>query len=246
LSQVISYHNHFRFSHLIKSTTPFFHRAIAKRCCKHIARQTLQDPNFSLPYVRVLSIYLKKTPLLTFDKGSLDMRKLKYYVACSVDGFIAHKDGSLNGFLAEGEHVTDYLDSFKSFDAVLMGRKTYEVGLKEGLTNPYPTMKSYVFSRTIKKSPHKNVEIVSEKIVKFVRTLKDKTGKDIYLCGGAELASMLIAENLVDEIILKMNPLLFGSGISLFSGIIKQTSLEFANSKIYSNGVLLLHYRVNH
>lgn len=172
------------------------------------------------------------------------MRKLKYYVAVTVDNFIAHEDGSLGGFLPEGEHVADYLESYKWFDVVLMGRKTYEVGLKVGVTNPYPTMKQYVFSRTMKESPDENVELVSENIVELVRELKNQTGKDIYLGGGANLATMLFAENLIDEIILKLNPVLLGSGIPLFSGVIKQTDLELTDSKIYSNGVVLLHYRV--
>jgi dihydrofolate reductase len=51
------------------------------------------------------------------------MRKLRYYVACSVDGFIAHEDGTWDGFLPEGEHVADYLASLERFDAVLMGRR---------------------------------------------------------------------------------------------------------------------------
>jgi dihydrofolate reductase len=88
------------------------------------------------------------------------MRKLKYYVACSVDGFITRKDGSFNDFVFEGEVVNDYIESFKLFDIVLMGRKTYEVGLKEGKTNPYPMMKSYVFSRSMKQSPDEQVEQV--------------------------------------------------------------------------------------
>lgn len=174
------------------------------------------------------------------------MRKLKYYVAVSVDNFIAHEDGSWDGFLTEGEAVTDYLESLKTwFDAVLMGRKTYEIGLKVGVTNPYPYLKQYIFSRTMKESPDENVELVSENIVEFVRELKNETGKDIYLCGGADLATMLFAENLIDEIILKLNPVLLGSGIPLFSGVIKQTNLELTDSKIYANGIVWLFYRVN-
>jgi len=82
------------------------------------------------------------------------MRKLKYYVASTVDGFIGHEDGSVNGFLEQGEHVTDYLESLKTwFEVVLMGRKTYEFGFQFGVTNPYPWLKQYVFSRTMKESP---------------------------------------------------------------------------------------------
>ncbi|MBD1940783.1 dihydrofolate reductase [Coleofasciculus sp. FACHB-712] len=172
------------------------------------------------------------------------MRKLKYYVACTIDGFIAHEDHTIDGFPPEGEHITDYLESLKQFDVVVMGRRTYEFGLKLGVTNPYPTMKQYVFSRTMKESPDENVELVSDNIAELVRKLKAETGKDIYLCGGADLATMLFAENLIDEIILKLSPVLFGSGIPLFSGVIRQTALELTNSKIYGNGILLLHYRV--
>lgn len=173
------------------------------------------------------------------------MRKLKYYVACSVDGFIAHEDGSFDGFLPEGESVKDYLESLKEFDVVLMGRKTYEVGLKEGKTDPYPMMKSYVFSRTIRESPNQRVEIVSDNGGGLVRSLKNETGKDIYLCGGADLAKTLFDENLIDEIILKVNPFLMGSGIPLFARVIKQTTLELTRSKVYENGVVFLHYSVN-
>ncbi|MBW4635929.1 MAG: dihydrofolate reductase family protein [Iphinoe sp. HA4291-MV1] len=190
------------------------------------------------------------------------MRELKYYVACTVDKFIACEDGSFDFFLMEGEQVAYLLENFpetipahlrdtlgisaenKWFDVVLMGRRTYEVGLKEGFTNPYPQMKQYLFSRTLKESPDKNVELVSTDAVALVRKLKTQTGKDIWLCGGGDLATTLFSE--IDEMILKVHPVLLGSGIPLFSGVVKQTKLELTDSKIYNNGFMLLHYRVKH
>jgi len=177
----------------------------------------------------------------------MEMRKLKYYVASTVDGFIGHEDGSVGGFLEHGEHVSDYLESLKAwFDVVLMGRKTYEFGFQYGVTNPYPWMKQYVISRSMKSSPDENVELVSDNVLELVKRLKGEPGKGIYLCGGAELATMLFEEKLIDEVILKLNPVLFGSGISLLSKNIPPIALELADSKIYGNGVLLLHYRVKY
>lgn len=127
---------------------------------------------------------------------------------------------------------------------LVMGRGTYEVGLKEGITNPYPQMKQYVVSRTFKVSPDPNVELVSSDPIAFIRELKQQSGKDIWLCGGGNLATTLFPE--IDELILKVHPILLGAGISLFSGAIELTSLELADSRIYNNGFMLLHYRLKH
>ena len=107
------------------------------------------------------------------------MRELKYYVACTVDRFIAREDGSFDFFLREGEHLAALIQLFpesvpghlrdalgvraanRCFDAVLMGRRTYEVGINVGVTNPYPHLKQYLFSSTLKESPDENVELVS-------------------------------------------------------------------------------------
>src|SRR5262245_46618635 len=136
------------------------------------------------------------------------MRRLIYHVAATVDGFIARRDGSFDCFPAEGSHVADYLASLKGYDTVLMGRKTYEVGLQMGVTDPYPDLTSYVFSRTMTRPPNPRVQIVAEQPSAFVRRLKSEPGGDIYLCGGAVLATELFAAELVDQVLVKLNPLL--------------------------------------
>jgi dihydrofolate reductase len=172
------------------------------------------------------------------------MRRLRYHVATTVDGYIGHEDGSVDGFVMEGDHATEFLETLQNdYDVVLMGRKTYEFGLRLGVTNPYPWLEQYVFSRTMEKSPDPNVYLVSQDVLGFVRDLKENAGKDIYLCGGADLAATLFAEGLIDEIVLKVNPVLFGSGIPLFSRVVEQTALELTGAKSYDNGVMLLRYR---
>ena len=188
------------------------------------------------------------------------MRKLVYYVACTVDGFIAREDGSFDCFLWEGEHYADLIKNFpetfpahahemfgvtgenQRFDTVLMGRRTYEVGSLEGFTNPYPHLKQYLFSRSLEKSPDAAVELVSENAVEKVRQLKQESGKDIWLCGGAELAGQLFPE--IDELILKINPIVIGAGIPLFRGRLEPAAVETIESKSYDNGFRIIRYRL--
>lgn len=172
------------------------------------------------------------------------MRKVIYYVACSLDGFIATEQGYWDGFLTEGDHIPEYIDSLKKFDAVLMGRKTYEIGLKAGKTNPYPEMDSYVFSRSMKESPDKQVTLISKNTAILVKSLKKRTGKNIYLCGGSELATTLLNEELIDGIILKVNPFLMGKGIPLFSEKFIQENLQLTQTKRFNSGVIKLSYNV--
>lgn len=191
------------------------------------------------------------------------MRTLTYHVACSVDGFIAQTDGSHGGFSQESEYFSELFASFpeivpshlrdlmnihaenKWVDTVLMGRKTYEVGLSDGVTSPYSHLQQYVFSRGMKQSPDPNVELISAHAIEFVKRLKCESGKGIWLCGGANLATELFTHNLIDHLILKVNPFLMGAGIPLFSGVIQQTALELTDRKIFDNGVVLLDYKVN-
>jgi dihydrofolate reductase len=192
------------------------------------------------------------------------MRELKYFVACTVDGFIAAEDGSIDAFIDDGAYFAELFATYpetcpghlrealgvrgenKHFDTVLMGRNTYEPGLEIGLTSPYPTLKQYVFSTTMGESPHEDVTLVSEDAAGLVGELKAERGKDIWLAGGSTLAASLFSEGLVDELILKVNPVVLGSGIPLFSGDVDSTRLELADGETYSGGVTLLRYRVKH
>ena len=77
------------------------------------------------------------------------MRNIVYYVAVSLDGFIAGPDGDITGFVAGGSGIDQYLKDLKAFDTVIMGRKTYEFGYKFGLKPgepAYPHTKHYIFS----------------------------------------------------------------------------------------------------
>jgi dihydrofolate reductase len=187
------------------------------------------------------------------------MRTLTYYVACSVDGFIARRDGSFDFFPSEGEHLADLLSSFPEtvpthlreplnitaagsrFDTVLMGRRTYQVGLDAGITSPYGHLRQCLFSRSLAQSPDPAVELVTGDPLAFVRQLKQEPGSGIWLCGGAELAAVLFAE--IDELILKVNPVAIGSGLPLFARDVGATRLRLVSTKVYANGFLLSCYR---
>ena len=122
--------------------------------------------------------------------------------------------------------------------------QTYEVGLEEGITDPYPTLEQFVFSRTLQARPEANVTLVRKDAVEVVRSLKRRSGKAIWLCGGAELATTIFAAGLMDQLIVKLNPVLFGSGIPLLRREIEPAKLELTDSKVFSSGHVLLYYSV--
>ena len=188
------------------------------------------------------------------------MRKLTYFIACTVDGFIAREDGSFDFFPVTGEHVSHIVVEYpetipghvrdslgvqggnRHFDTVMMGRNTYEVGLGIGITSPYPHLRQYVVSKTMAASPSPQVQLVSADPADLVRNLKHEGGLDIWLCGGASLAGGLYRE--VDELILKVNPVVLGTGIPLFRGVRDPANPELLDHKTFSGGVAIQRYRV--
>ena len=185
-------------------------------------------------------------------------RRLVYYVACTVDGFIAREDGSFDWALSEGEHFADLIEKFPEtfpahlrqvlgvsqnaarFDTVLMGRKTYEVGVKEEIVSPYEPLRQFVVSRSIPDISHSGVRVYRGDALDLVRLLKAEKGKDIWLCGGAQLAAGVFTE--IDELILKINPVVIGSGIPLFDRTANARATILTEYKVYANGFVFARY----
>ncbi len=176
------------------------------------------------------------------------MRKVTFGGASSLNNYIARKDDAVDWLLWSKEVNSIITEFWKTIDTVVMGRKTYEVGLKlsKGKSNPYPNIKTYVFSRTLKKSSDRNVEIISTDASEFVRKLKKEEGKDICVMGGGELAKSLFEAGVIDEIGFNIHPVLLGSGIPLFHEMKRQIDLELLDCKVLKNGCVVVSYRVKH
>jgi dihydrofolate reductase len=188
------------------------------------------------------------------------MRKLSYFVATTVDGFIASPDSEHTMFVEGEDHGAWVLAQMpetvptayrplvpglaetenRRFDTVLMGRGTYERGLRDGVTSPYGHLRQYVMSTGLVSVPDPAVELVSGDALEFVRTLKQEEGLDIWLCGGGKLAASLRDE--IDELIVKINPVVIGSGIPLFDSAYSPQHYQVIAGQVFDGGVTITTY----
>lgn len=177
------------------------------------------------------------------------MKKIIYHIACSVDGFIADPKGDFSMFIQEGEHAEAFYKHLNNYDTVLMGANTYEIGLHHGLAlgDPaYPNLRHYIVSSRFSFPETESVKRISTQIETNIHQLKQTPGKDIWLCGGGQLANTLLKAKLIDELILKVNPLVLGTGLPLFADLHKTYSLKLTQSKTYNNGIIENHYTLNY
>lgn len=177
------------------------------------------------------------------------MRKVRYAVGVSLDGYIAAPDGSvdwLNRATAKATGEDFGMGAFfRSIDTVLLGRKTYEHALTMGMGGGgYPKMKNYVFSRTLPPGERDGVEYVSGDPAEFIARLRQKPGKHIWLCGGGELARAFLQARVLDEIILGIAPVLIGGGRPTFPPEFPETEVALTEVKPYKGGVIGLTYAV--
>jgi dihydrofolate reductase len=182
------------------------------------------------------------------------MRKVIFGGANSLDNYIARKNDAVDWLLWGDEAAEIMKDYWQRFDAMLIGRKTFDVmqkmypqsksKKKSKKPDSFSGVKNYVFSRTLKPAEHKDVEMVSENAAEFVRSLKKQKGKDICLMGGGDLAKTFFEAGLIDEIGFNIHPVLLGSGIPLFHEMDRQINLELIECRPFKNGCVFVSYKV--
>jgi dihydrofolate reductase len=166
------------------------------------------------------------------------MRKIILNLAVSLDGFIAGPNGEYDWCLTDADYgMTEFL---QSVDCTLMGRKTFDLLAEFG--DPFKHLIHHVFSKTIRESGISNVRLVSDDLLAYTKNLTRQPGKNIWLFGGSEIIDLLLQENLVDEFILSVHPVLLGDGIPLFKRRDERKGLKLIDAKPYPSGLVQLIY----
>ncbi|WP_432397045.1 dihydrofolate reductase family protein [Pseudarthrobacter sp. L19] len=179
-----------------------------------------------------------------------------YYVAASIDGYIADLEGSTSAFPVNKTTLDELFGLYpetcphhlreplgvagpsRRFDTVILGRASHEPALQAGLTSAYPHLRQLVVtSRDLPKDP--SVEVLSGDLLARVSLLKREDGLDIWLCGGGDVADQLLPE--IDEIQIKVNPVVLGDGIPIFRST-RRCAWNLESAKPIDGGVVLMTY----
>lgn len=169
------------------------------------------------------------------------MRRVRYSVAVSLDGYIAGPKGEADWIIMDPE--IDFAGIFEQFDTFLLGRKTFEAMGRAGQSGSLGK-KTVVFSRTLRQEDYPKVTIVSEGAEKIVAALREEPGKDIWLFGGGSLFGSLLDAGLVDTVEVAIIPVLLGDGVPLLAPPARQQKLRLTRHKVYSTGIVSLDYTV--
>ena len=185
-------------------------------------------------------------------------RKLKLQVQISVDGFVAGPNGEMDWMNWNwGEDIKNYVGTLtESIDTILLGRKMTSGFISHWTTvaaNPQnpefefaKKMVDYakvVFTKTLDKSIWENTVLAKGKLVDEINKIKNSSGKDIIVYGGATFVSNLIKESLIDELHLFVNPTAIGRGMSVFSTLEKKRNFKLIHAIGFDCGITLLNYQ---
>ena len=171
------------------------------------------------------------------------MRKVRYGVAMSLDGYIAGPNGEADWITIDPE--IDFDAMLQEFDTVLMGRRTFEAIARAGGGTTWPGMDLFVFSRMLRQEDYPGATILGEKSEEAVARLRRAKGKDIWLFGGGSLFRSLLEARLVDTVEVGVIPVLLGGGIPLLPSVTKRAKLKLTGHKLYKKtGTVSLEYAV--
>jgi len=171
-------------------------------------------------------------------------RKIILYIASSLDGYIAKPNNDLS-FLSivqqEGEDY-GYAEFVKTIDTVILGRKTYDWIMTQVSEFPHADKTTYIITRTERPGVGKT-NFYTGNLKDLVLYLKSGKGKNIFIDGGAEIINQLLKENLIDEFIISIIPVLLGNGTKLFNDRRPEQKLELISTKQFKKGLVQLHYK---
>jgi dihydrofolate reductase len=171
----------------------------------------------------------------------LFMRRIRYQVAMSLDGYIAGPDGEADWIVMDPE--IDFAALMSQYDTLLMGRKTFEAS--QAMGGGMPGMKTVVVSRTMKSADHPGVEIISDNLEASVSRLREQPGKDVWLFGGGILFRSLLDAGLVDTVEPAVVPIMLGEGIPFALPSKNRTKLQLTDHRLFkTTGIILLEYTV--
>jgi dihydrofolate reductase len=177
-------------------------------------------------------------------KAEPQVRRVRYGVAMSLDGFIAGPNGEADWIIMDPE--IDFKEIYNRFDTLLLGRRTFDGMKATSGGGSMPGMQVFVCSRTLRQQDHPNVTI-TDKPEKVITGLRSKPGKDIWLFGGGSLFHSLLEARLVDAVDVAVIPVLLGGGIPLLPSPAKRVKLKLTGHKVYKKtGTMYLEYSVEY
>lgn len=182
------------------------------------------------------------------------MRKLRVFMQHSLDGYFVDRHGDMSwAHRHDPEWVAFIGENASGGGALLLGRTTYELmasywptpaahaanpAVAEGMAR----MSKVVFSRTLRESPWENTTFLAGDIAAEVRRMKAEPGADMVILGSGSIVSQLTDAGVIDEYQIVVNPIVLGSGRSIFDGVRRTVDLVLKGTRAFGNGNVVLWY----
>lgn len=175
------------------------------------------------------------------------MNKIVYYVATSLDGYISGPNDDISYFAHEGSGVDTYLKDLLTFETVIMGRKTYEFGFQFGLKPgqpAYPHMEHFIFSESLNIDELHEAVHIEKATISRIEEIRKQSKTDVYLCGGGEFAGWLLDNDMIDQLKLKINPIILGGGTKLFGSSKTAVKWVLKENQTFDEGLQIVTYEL--